>query len=227
MYISLPITTGKNKVVIQELIDDFIASEIMDGDDKWNCPRCKVPRRATKTLTIARLPPIVIIQLKRFTTKNGVFWDKSENHVIFPMQGLDLTRYVPYRAKRGGEDMDDPRTQIGPFKYDLYGVSNHIGTLSSGHCESSFLFPPFSLLFHFLYLCSLSLPTSPFSVTSILRRARLMPDTAFVKDAKGWKFAEDSRISKAQEKDIVVSPPFSIFMRSKLMIVPPSIYVVL
>jgi ubiquitin C-terminal hydrolase len=125
MYISLPITTGKNKVVIQELIDDFIASEIMDGDDKWNCPRC----------------PIVIIQLKRFTTKNGVFWDKSENHVIFPMQGLDLTRYVPYRAKRGGEDMDDPRTQIGPFRYDLYGVSNHIGTLSSGHCESSFFFP--------------------------------------------------------------------------------------
>jgi hypothetical protein len=32
-----------------------------------------------------------------------------------------------------------------------------------------------------------------------------MADTAFIKDAKGWKFAEDSRISKAQEKDIVVS----------------------
>ena len=135
MYISLPITGGKNKMVIQELIDDFIASEIMDGDDKWNCPRCKVPRRAAKTLTIARLPPIVIIQLKRFTTKNGVFWDKSENHVIFPIRGLDLTRYVPYRQQRGTEDMDDPRTQIGPFKYDLFGVSNHIGTLSSGHCK--------------------------------------------------------------------------------------------
>jgi hypothetical protein len=69
--------------------------------------------------------------------------------VIFPMQGLDLSRYVPYRAKRGGEDMDDPRTQIGPFRYDLYGVSNHIGTLSSGHCESSsfFLLPPFLSLF--------------------------------------------------------------------------------
>jgi hypothetical protein len=37
-----------------------------------------------------------------------------------------------------------------------------------------------------------------------------MPDTAFVKDAKGWKFAEDSRISKAQEKDIVVSTPLTI-----------------
>jgi len=212
MYISLPITTGKNKVVIQELIDDFIASEIMDGDDKWNCPRCKVPRRATKTLTIARLPPIVIIQLKRFTTKNGVFWDKSENHVIFPMQGLDLSRYVPYRAKRGGEDMDDPRTQIGPFRYDLYGVSNHIGTLSSGHCESSF----FSLPLHSLSLPPCLFPS--FLLVSLsrfgrfkLERMALMPDTAFVKDAKGWKFAEDSRISKAQEKDIVVSTPSPSF----------------
>ena len=56
----------------------------------------------------------------------------------------------------------------------------------------------------------------------------LTPDTAFVKDAKGWKFAEDSRISKAQEKDIVVSTPFSfILMIENLMIVAPSIYVVL
>ena len=168
-------------MVIQELIDDFIASEIMDGDDKWNCPRCKVPRRATKTLTIARLPPIVIIQLKRFTTKNGVFWDKSENHVIFPIRGLDLTRYVPHRQQRGGEDMDDPRTQIGPFKYDLFGVSNHIGTLSSGHCES----PVYHL--------------------GNRRKGLIWVDTAFVKSAKGWTFAEDSRISRAHEKDIVVS----------------------
>lgn len=101
-----------------------------------NCPRCKVPRRAAKTLTISRLPPVLLIQLKRFTTKNGVFWDKSETPVIFPVKGLDLTRYVPYRQPTGKEDLDDPRTQVGPFRYDLYGVSNHMGTLSSGHCES-------------------------------------------------------------------------------------------
>lgn len=103
--------------------------------DGRNCPRCKVPRRATKTLTISRLPPVLLIQLKRFTTQNGVFWDKSETPVIFPIKDLDLTRYVPYRHPTGKEDLDDPRTQVGPFKYDLYGVSNHMGTLSSGHCE--------------------------------------------------------------------------------------------
>ena len=100
-----------------------------------NCPRCKVPRRASKTLTIARLPPVLLIQLKRFTTQNGVFWDKSETPVIYPVSGLDLTRYVPRRQLSGKEEVDDPRTQLGPFKYDLYGVSNHMGTLSSGHCE--------------------------------------------------------------------------------------------
>lgn len=79
---------------------------------------------------------MLLIQLKRFIPVNGGrFWDKSETPVIFPLQGLDLTRYVPPRQQEPGMDMNDPRTQVGPFKYDLYGVSNHMGTLSSGHCE--------------------------------------------------------------------------------------------
>lgn len=40
----------------------------------------------------------------------------------------------------GPDGTFDPRAQVGPFKYDLYGVSNHMGTLSSGHCEFSFFF---------------------------------------------------------------------------------------
>jgi len=139
MYLSLPVPAGRTKVVVQELIDEFVKPELLDKEDAWNCPRCKVPRRAAKSLTISRLPPVLLIQLKRFTTQNGVFWDKSETPVIFPVKGLDLTRYVPHRQPTGREDLDDPRTQVGPFKYDLYGVSNHMGTLSSGHCESCML----------------------------------------------------------------------------------------
>jgi len=138
MYLSLPVPAGKSKVVVQELIDEFVKAELLEKEDAWNCPRCKVPRRAVKTLTISRLPPVLLIQLKRFTTQDGRFWDKSETPVIFPVNGLDLTRYVPYRQPTGREDLDDPRTQVGLFKYDLYGVSNHMGTLSSGHCELRF-----------------------------------------------------------------------------------------
>lgn len=38
---------------------------------------------------------------------------------------------------------DDPRAQLPPYRYDLYGVTNHFGTLSSGHCESFCLFGSF------------------------------------------------------------------------------------
>ncbi|KAK4683648.1 ubiquitin carboxyl-terminal hydrolase 8, partial [Tremellales sp. Uapishka_1] len=169
MYMSLPVPSNKSRVVLQELIDEFVQAEIMQNEDAWNCPRCKVPRRASKTLTISRLPPVLLIQLKRFSTKNGVFWDKSETPVIFPVNALDLSRYVPPRAATGREDLDDPRTQIAPYKYDLYGVSNHMGTLSSGHY------------------------------------------TAFVKSSKGWMYCEDSKITKAHERDVVrPGPPFQL-----------------
>ena len=135
MYLSLPVPTNKKRVVLQELIDEFVSAEIMEKEDAWNCPRCKTLRRASKTLTLCRLPPVLLIQLKRFYTSDGIFWSKSETPVIFPVQELDLTRYVPVRHATGKEDLDDPRNQLGPFKYALYGVSNHMGTLSSGHCE--------------------------------------------------------------------------------------------
>lgn len=45
----------------------------------------------------------------------------------------------------GPDGTFDPRAQVGPFKYDLYGVSNHMGTLSSGHCESSSFFFVFGM----------------------------------------------------------------------------------
>lgn len=98
------------------------------------CTHCKQKRKATKALTLVRLPPVLLIQLKRFSFAGG-FWNRSDTPVIFPTNNLDLTRFVPRREPTGTENLDDPQTQIGPFKYDLYGVTNHSGTLSSGHCE--------------------------------------------------------------------------------------------
>lgn len=109
-----------------------------------DCPRCKVKRRATKTLSLARLPPILVIHLKRFEA-NGRFSDKVDTFVDFPVKSLDLTELMPpplpagadHSLLNGGVPMsrDDPRTQVPPYKYDLYGVTNHYGNLSSGHCE--------------------------------------------------------------------------------------------
>lgn len=122
-----------------------------------------------------------MIQLKRFSFSGG-FWNRSDTPVIFPINNLDLTRFVPRREATGGENLDDPRCQVGPFKYDLYGLTNHSGTLSSGHCKS---------------------PTPGGELTI---------DTAFIRSSGRWMFAEDSRISPASERDVISHPAASYIL---------------
>ncbi|KAI0058855.1 cysteine proteinase [Artomyces pyxidatus] len=142
MYLSLPIPNTKhNKISLQHCLDAFVKEEVMEKTDAWNCPRCKTLRKATKQLSLSRLPPVLLIHLKRFSFK-GPFTDKIEKHIDFPLKGLDLTNYMPPplppgvdRGQMGMQNLalDDPRLQIPPYKYDLYAVTNHFGSLSSGH----------------------------------------------------------------------------------------------
>jgi len=84
-----------------------------------------------------------MVHFKRFEA-NGRFSDKVDTFVDFPMKSLDLTNYMPPPLPPGADKSqlngglpmspDDPRTQLPPYRYDLYGVTNHYGNLSSGHC---------------------------------------------------------------------------------------------
>ncbi|KZT25326.1 hypothetical protein NEOLEDRAFT_1156281 [Neolentinus lepideus HHB14362 ss-1] len=144
MSLSLPIPSGRSssKVTLMQCLDAFVKEEVMENSEAWNCPKCKILRRATKQLSLSRLPPILIIHLKRFSFK-GPFTDKIETVVDFPLKNLDLTNYMPpplppgvdKSEVNGGQHLsyDDPRLQVPPYKYDLYGVTNHFGSLSSGH----------------------------------------------------------------------------------------------
>ncbi|KIK68849.1 hypothetical protein GYMLUDRAFT_236746 [Collybiopsis luxurians FD-317 M1] len=139
--LSLPVPARTGKIPLQSCLKAFFNMEIMEGDDAWDCPRCKTKRRAGKALSLARLPPVLVIHFKRFEA-NGRFSDKIDTFVDFPVKSLDLTEYMPPPLPSGadqsmlnvgaGSDMD-PRVQVGPYKYDLYGVTNHYGNLSSGH----------------------------------------------------------------------------------------------
>ncbi|EGG12365.1 ubiquitin-specific protease [Melampsora larici-populina 98AG31] len=144
MYLSLPIPTGRgmSKVSLTQCLDAFLKEEIMEKDDAWNCPKCKTRRKATKRLSIARLPPILLIHLKRFSFK-GPFSDKLEAFVQYPLYGLDLTNYIPapleslnnhHPSKKSSSKNGGGGGGGGPSTvYDLYAVCNHFGSLSSGH----------------------------------------------------------------------------------------------
>ena len=131
---------------------------------------------------------MLLIHLKRFSFK-GPFTDKIEKHIDFPLKGLDLTNYMPPPLPPGVDRKgtqtylpEDPRLQIPPYRYDLYAVTNHFGSLSSGHCTVSRL-----------AFCQ--------SIDHVMRL-----DTAFIASRGGWLYCDDSRVTPANPKEVVVSP---------------------
>ncbi len=69
------------------------------------------------------LPPVLIIQLKRFTY--DTYSDaKIDTYIDFLLTDLNLSKYVSHNA--------DKNTNVSAL-YNLMAVSNHTGTLISGH----------------------------------------------------------------------------------------------
>ncbi|KAI8071601.1 hypothetical protein BC940DRAFT_293258 [Gongronella butleri] len=132
MSLSLPIPSKRHKlsssVTLYQCLDYFVKDETLDKADAWHCPKCKKLRKATKTLTLAKLPDVLLIHLKRFSF-DGPFRNKLETNVDFPTRNLDLSHYVP-------KSMNAPNAHT-TFNYDLYAVSNHFGSLTGGHYTAS------------------------------------------------------------------------------------------
>ncbi|CAF2131173.1 BnaA03g46800D [Brassica napus] len=104
---------------LEEALHRFTRTEILDGENKYKCGRCKSYERAKKKLKITEPPNVLTIALKRF--QSGKF-GKLNKLVRFP-ETLDLTPYV----SGGSEKSHD---------YKLYGVIVHLDTMNaafSGH----------------------------------------------------------------------------------------------
>ncbi|KAG9393225.1 Ubiquitin carboxyl-terminal hydrolase [Carpediemonas membranifera] len=97
--------------------------DMLDGVNMWRCPSCKEPRKASKQLTVARTPPVLIIHLRRFDATSG-YGSKVDTLVDFP-EHLDLADVMPQLP------VDSPS------RYTLNAVSHHSGSLSFGHYTAS------------------------------------------------------------------------------------------
>ncbi|KAJ8340400.1 hypothetical protein SKAU_G00350330 [Synaphobranchus kaupii] len=118
MYLSLPLAST-NKCSLQDCLKLFSKEERLTGNNKVFCRHCKTHRDSTKKLEVWKVPPILLVHLKRFSYE-GRWKQKLQTSVDFPLENLDLSQYV-----------------IGPKhnlkEYNLYGVSNHYGGLDGGH----------------------------------------------------------------------------------------------
>ncbi|XP_065016564.1 ubiquitin carboxyl-terminal hydrolase 16-like [Musa acuminata AAA Group] len=107
-----------NIATLDEALLRFTSIEILDGENKYECDRCKSYERAKKRLTILEAPNVLTIVLKRF--QSGKF-GKLNKDVRFP-EYLNLAPYM------SGDDKSPV--------YRLYAVIVHIDVMNasfSGH----------------------------------------------------------------------------------------------
>ncbi|OQS05088.1 ubiquitin-specific protease [Thraustotheca clavata] len=127
---------------IASCLEEFTAKEPMD---EAYCGRCKTLSPSTKKMDLWRLPPLLIIQLKRFQY-TATSRKKLRQLVHFPLRGLDLQSFLvspqvtpglEYWQFLGGKLAPTQRSEDNI--YDLYAVINHIGALGAGHYVANIL----------------------------------------------------------------------------------------
>nr|XP_053639108.1 ubiquitin carboxyl-terminal hydrolase 11-like isoform X2 [Cherax quadricarinatus] len=92
---------------------------MLEETDSWFCPKCERKQPATKTISVWRYPPYLIIHLERFLF-HGTMSTKLDDRVIFPLDGLDVSDYVASGASI---------SQL----YNLYACVCHMGVAQAGH----------------------------------------------------------------------------------------------
>lgn len=118
--------TKQSEVDIYDCINLFRTEERLERDNMWYCSNCKKHQEAYKKLDIYRPPNVLIVQFKRFKIKSnhvvmGMISNKKNDSLInYPVESFDLRSYVV------GDQKDEAI-------YDLFGISQHYGSLSSGH----------------------------------------------------------------------------------------------
>ena len=116
---SLELTVGSAQE-LDQILRNFSKVEQLGVDEKIECDRCKKFTQALRRMTVWRLPPVLIISLKR--AQRGA---KAISAVQIPYE-LDMAPYLSFER---------PDT-----KYKLYATANHFGRMSQhGHCTCSLL----------------------------------------------------------------------------------------
>ena len=114
--IHLPIPSNNKSPNLYDCFDLYSEGEVLEGDNAWYNETTQQKENVKKNLIFWSFPNILVIDLKRFNSKNV----KNQILVDFPLGNLDLSKYVIGYKKES-------------YIYDLYGVCNHSGSVFGGH----------------------------------------------------------------------------------------------
>lgn len=116
---------------LTQMLSLFSETERLKPEESWYCSTCKEHVEATKRLQLYRLPPVLIIQLKRFVytafTHQAAMHRRSKDDrtVEYPLESLDMSPFLSDTSPNHSSTM-----------YDLTGVVCHNGNSYFGHYVS-------------------------------------------------------------------------------------------
>ncbi|XP_007067012.2 ubiquitin carboxyl-terminal hydrolase 2 isoform X1 [Chelonia mydas] len=117
--LSLPIAKKSyGEVTLLDCLRLFTKEDVLDGDEKPTCCRCKTRTRCTKKFSVQRFPKILVLHLKRFSEAR-IRTSKLTTFISFQLKDLDLREFAAQSCNHA--------------IYNLYAISNHSGTTMGGH----------------------------------------------------------------------------------------------
>ena len=116
IFIEIPMAS-----TLRGCFERLCRTEALDHNNGYRCEHCSQTTQALQKLTFWKLPPILIITLKRFETNRWGYPQKNLSGVELPMTDLNLVEF-----------MSGPQP-LGASSYQLYAVNCHVGQLSGGH----------------------------------------------------------------------------------------------
>jgi len=122
-------SSDPSSVSLYECFESFTQPERLDDENMLYCSGCKKHVQAMKTVTLWRIPKILVVHLKRFEYRGTFNRSKIGVLVDFPLDGLDLDSHSPQSSVAEDDFVDDHV----PMMYDLFGVVNHYGRMGYGH----------------------------------------------------------------------------------------------
>ncbi|KAL1537987.1 Ubiquitin carboxyl-terminal hydrolase 25 [Salvia divinorum] len=103
---------------LREALQKFFQPEVLDGNNKYKCDKCKKLVAARKQMSILEAPNVLVIQLKRF---EGMFGSKIDKPIAF-----DEILVLSSHMCKGSKDQQP--------EYNLFGTVVHSGfSPDSGH----------------------------------------------------------------------------------------------
>jgi len=119
--IDLSLPPDNKSPSLYECFDYYVAGEMLQGENAWLNETSGEKQEVQKKINYWSFPVILTIDLKRFSPVNPM--NKNQVLVTFPLENLDLTKYVVGYKKE-------------QYIYDLFGIVNHSGNTFGGHYTS-------------------------------------------------------------------------------------------